>query len=232
MTKAVTKKTALISELKPHPKNYQMHPEDQLEHLRQRIKQYGIYREVVIAKEDKTILAGHGIVEAARSMGMTRVPVFELDIKWDSPEAMKLLAGDNEVSHLAIKNDRQLSDMLKDIKENGESLLGTGFDEMSLAAFVLTTRTSDEIEDIDAAQEWAGMPGSSDAPERLAMTIYFDSQEDMDALVELAELSPQRTGGAGKGKATPTAWYPHREKNDWASLRIEAADEDHTEAEV
>lgn len=50
-----------IQTLKPHPRNYRTHPEDQIAHLIESISKHGFYRNVVIAKEG-TILAGHGVV--------------------------------------------------------------------------------------------------------------------------------------------------------------------------
>lgn len=54
-----------ISSLKPHPKNYRQHPEDQLAHLVRSIKQNGVYKNIVVSS-DMTILAGHGIAEACK----------------------------------------------------------------------------------------------------------------------------------------------------------------------
>ena len=59
-----------VSDLKPHPRNYKDHPDDQLEHIIESIKSTGFYRNIVIA-QDGTILAGHGVVAAAKKMGLT-----------------------------------------------------------------------------------------------------------------------------------------------------------------
>ena len=47
-------------QLKPHPRNYRDHPQDQIDHLIQSIRENGFYRNVVVAN-DNTILAGHGV---------------------------------------------------------------------------------------------------------------------------------------------------------------------------
>jgi len=136
-----------IDEVRPNPENYREHPDDQIEHLIASQEQFGVYRNVVLAK-DGTILAGHGVVEAA----------VRLDIDPDSVEARKLMVVDNEVSRLAFSDDRALSELLREIMHNDEkSLLGTGFDENALAALVMVTRPKDEIEDIDEAREWVGV---------------------------------------------------------------------------
>jgi ParB-like chromosome segregation protein Spo0J len=84
----------LLDDLKEHPRNYQTHPDDQLEHLMASIKKFGFYRRIVIAK-DNTILAGHGVTRAARKMKLKAVPVLKLNIDPNSSAALKLLAGDN-----------------------------------------------------------------------------------------------------------------------------------------
>ena len=56
-----------LTKLKPHPDNYADHPADQIDHIKQSITLFGVYRNIVVSK-DNYILAGHGVVEAARSM--------------------------------------------------------------------------------------------------------------------------------------------------------------------
>jgi ParB-like chromosome segregation protein Spo0J len=63
-----------LASLKPHPRNYRIHPDDQLEHIIKSIQEHGFYRNVVAAR-DGTILAGHGVVQAALKMGLKGVPV-------------------------------------------------------------------------------------------------------------------------------------------------------------
>jgi len=44
--------TIQIQILKPHPENYNSHPEDQISHLKESIKANGIYRNIVISSDD------------------------------------------------------------------------------------------------------------------------------------------------------------------------------------
>ena len=146
----------VISKLKSHPKNYNSHPEEELLHIVESIKNYGFYKNIVVAN-DYTILAGHGVVEAAKKMNYKKVPIIRLAIPFDDPKALKLLIGDNEIRHLAKIDDYGLTDLLKELKDT-EDLLGTGYDEMMLANLLYITRPETEIEDFDAAKEWLGMP--------------------------------------------------------------------------
>ena len=82
--------TVPLDSLQDHPRNYREHPDDQLEHLIASIKEQGFYKNVAVAR-DGTILAGHGVVKAARKMGLEEIPVVRLDLEPDDPKALKLL---------------------------------------------------------------------------------------------------------------------------------------------
>jgi len=138
-----------IKDLKPHPSNYREHPDDEIKHLIDSIKENGIYRNIVIAK-DNTILAGHGVVMACKKIGIESIDVIRLNIESSSPEAIKVLIGDNEIAHLGMINDRQLSELLKTIKEQ-DDLIGTGYDEMMLANLIFISRPTSEIKDFNEA---------------------------------------------------------------------------------
>lgn len=163
-----------LADLKPHPRNYREHPDDQIEHLAQSIRQNGFYRNIVVAR-DNTILAGHGVALAAGRLGMLEVPVVRLPIDPDCPAALKVLTGDNEIEHLAEQDDRLLSELLKEIKEvDLDGLLGTGYDEAMLANLVFVTRPAGEIEDFDEAAHWVGMPEYHDGEEPLKLKAGID----------------------------------------------------------
>ena len=120
--------------LKPHPKNYKQHPQDQLDHLKRSIADHGIYRNVIIA-HDGTVLAGHGVVQAAKEMGLTSVPCLRTELSPSSPKALKLLTADNEISNIADVNAADLSSVLQEIIVD-DDLLGTGYTKERLEALI------------------------------------------------------------------------------------------------
>lgn len=208
------------SSLTPHPRNYRHHPEDQIEHLMHSISEYGFYRNVV-ACTDGTILAGHGIVIAADVLGLD-VPVIRLDLDPLDPRALKVLALDNFVSHLSEDDDRMLTEMLKEIAA-AEGLLGTGFDELSLAALTMVTRTANEINDLDAAAEWVGMPEYIPSRQGPQLVIEFDDDEQRERFMELTPSLAYVQSTPG-GKIRSCRWIedptePNRQ--DPASLLFE-----------
>lgn len=166
-----------LSKLKPHPRNYRSHPDDQLEHIVQSIKEHGVYRNVVAAK-NLTILAGHGVVEACRKMGMKQIPIIRLPVDPNSQQALKILAGDNEVSRLGVIDERALMEILKEVKDYG-GLLGTGYDELALSNLVFLNKVDGET---DPYAEWIGMPKfeNEDKTAFRQILVSFKNQKDVD----------------------------------------------------
>lgn len=210
-----------VDQLKPHPNNYQKHPPDQLEHLKQSVKEHGFYRNVVIA-EDNTILAGHGIWEAIQALGYKTIPVIRLPIASDSVQALKVLTGDNELNHLAEQNDRELTELLKRIvnEDREAGLLGTGYDEQMLANLLMVTRSEREILDFDEAAHWVGMPEYDPTLKPPVLMISFDTPEARQQFLDELDQK-QRTIVSGKNRNTWSMWWPPREREDLKSLKWE-----------
>lgn len=199
-----------ITELKPHPKNYKKHPEDQLKHLCKSIEENGLYRHIVLANDD-TILAGHGVVLACEKLNITQVPTIKLPINSDDSKAIKLLTADNEVGHLAISDDRQLSDILKQILDDGD-LLGTGYDEMMLSNLLYVTRPESEIKTLDEAKEWVGLPEYEKSSIPLKITVSFENEEDRREFA--------RTLSIPITDKTKSTWFPYKENDDVKSVEF------------
>lgn len=201
--------------LKPHPRNYRTHPDNQIQHLMHSIREFGLYRNIVVARE-YTILAGHGIVTACRRLDLEQVPAIRLDIDPFHPLALKLLAADNYLPYFAEDDDRALTTLLKGIAESDVTLLGTGFDAAQLAAMVMVTRPASEIADFDAAAEWVGMPSyESRNQTTLTLVLHFENEEDRSKIVR--ELGVTTSGK----RMVLSARWPPRERDDASSVMFE-----------
>lgn len=125
-----------LADLHPHPRNDGQHPPDELAHLKASLAEHGVYRNVVVA-QDGTILAGHGVVQAARELGHTHIAGKRLPYGPDEPQALKVLVGDNHIARLRIQDDAMLATLLLDLYQDDPlALLGTGFDEAAFQALV------------------------------------------------------------------------------------------------
>jgi len=215
-----------LTSLHPHPRNYQVHLDDELEHIIESIRVHGLYRNIVIA-QDGTILAGHGVAEAARRLGYTHVPIVRTAYTPDDPYALKLLIGDNEIRHLAEVDDRALTELLRELKDADE-LLGTGYDEMMLANLLMVSRPVSEIEDLDAAAQWVGMPEyDMEGEHRIQIIVNFVNEEDRQEFCRLLGLEVSKITKEGKGKSV---WWPKQPDNDDnTSIRFTSSKEEEDE---
>jgi hypothetical protein len=199
-------------DLKPHPRNYQQHPDYQLRHIIKSIETHGFYRNVVVAK-DNTILAGHGVVEAATRLGITQIPVHRVDLMPDDTKALQILTGDNEINNLAVVNDRMLTELLKEIAlDDTAGLIGSGFDENQLATLAMITRPAHEIKDKDEAAEWLGMPDLEIEKPSIRLIVHFDNETDREEFAKLI--------GYKFTENTKSIWYPQRERDDVTSVEF------------
>src|SRR5579884_1137442 len=106
----ITRKTVLITQLRPHPKNYRQHPPEQIAKLRASYRRLGQFRSLVaIADEqhpgDYLTVAGHGCVQAWGDVGAVTVEIDELapDTAPDVVEA--IMVADNLHSQHAVDDE-------------------------------------------------------------------------------------------------------------------------------
>lgn len=206
-----------LADLKDHPRNYRNHPDDEIEHLMESLREHGFYRNMVIAN-DGTLLAGHGVKKAALRLGLEEGPAIRLPLDPDEPRAIKVLVADNEIAHLVENDDRLLSELLKQIMdEDVAGLTGTGYDEIMLANLLMVTRNAAEIKDINEAAEWVGMPGYDGLPESpWKIVVNFDDAADR------AEFA--RRLGIDITDRTNSIWFPPKRDVDVSSVKIRADD--------
>lgn len=176
-----------LADLSPHPRNYRTHPAEQITHLAASIEEHGFYRNVVAAR-DLTILAGHGVVEAAATIPVDAVPVIVLDLDPLEAAALKILAGDNEIARLAGVDHAGLAAILSelDTRDPLAGLLGTGYDTDGLAERLRVAQAL-AAGPTDALEAWRGMPAFSQGDKNSAYrcTVHFRSGADADAFFKL-----------------------------------------------
>ena len=178
-------------DLTPHPKNYRDHPSDQIQQIRSSIREFGIYKNIVCAR-DLTILAGHGVVEGAAAEGYDEVPVHRLDIDPESATAYKLIAADNELPRLAQDDDEQLAELLKHVRDSSTTGLdGTGFDDYDFDALLDDTReppsSDDEGDEQSRYMDKIETPTYEPSDEAPDVSDLFDNEMTERLLREIQE---------------------------------------------
>src|SRR5262245_34418858 len=88
-----------INILVPFERNARTHSRKQLRQIADSIKQFGFVNPVLIDSENR-IIAGHGRVEAARSLNMELVPTICLDHLSEAQRRAYIIA-DNRLAELA-----------------------------------------------------------------------------------------------------------------------------------
>lgn len=70
--------TVKISSLKPYENNAKRHPQNQIEQIKQSIKEFG-FNDPVGIDENNMIIEGHGRLEAAQQLGMKEIPCIRIE---------------------------------------------------------------------------------------------------------------------------------------------------------
>lgn len=102
-----------ISELKPHSKNANRHPPDQIGRLAKILKFQGWRYPVKVSKQSGLVTSGHGRIEAAKINGWNTVPVNFQDYANEDQEKADLHA-DNAIASWSEFDLSFVNDQLKD----------------------------------------------------------------------------------------------------------------------
>ena len=86
-----------IKKLKPHPKNRNKHPKEQIDRLAKILMYQGFRKPIVVSNRSGFIVEGHGRVEAAKANKWTTVPVSYQDFEDETQEYAHLTA-DNAIA--------------------------------------------------------------------------------------------------------------------------------------
>ena len=139
------------ADLKPYAKNSRVHSEAQVAQIAASIKEFGFTQPILVDGKNG-VIAGHGRLMAALSIGMAQVPVIELSGLTAAQRRAYVIA-DNKLTENGGWDDALLADELKALGEMGFDLKLTGFDDIELVS-VLTTGEGltdpDEVPEVPA----------------------------------------------------------------------------------
>jgi hypothetical protein len=130
----MTTQTREISKLKPHPQNPKLHTEEQIERIKNSIKEFGFTQPVVIDENDQ-ILIGHGRTKAAKLAGLLEVPVI-IKSGLTEEEKIALCTVDNLLAQETELDPILLAEICRNLKdqEYGLHLLGLHHYDMNFDA--------------------------------------------------------------------------------------------------
>lgn len=112
-----------VRECRPHPKNYQAHPPEQIETLRESLRLFGQVASLVVqAQEDSTFLlvAGHGVHMAMLYEGFETLRADVIPVSWEDAKVTAYLAADNELARQSDPDQAQLAVLIADVKTQAD----------------------------------------------------------------------------------------------------------------
>lgn len=144
-----------IHELTPHDKNPRTHSKRQIKQIAKSIKRFGFVNPVLLDK-DGNILAGHGRIEAAKSLGLASVPALDIGAMSDA-ERRAYIVADNRLAELAGWDSELLGLELEAIlKAMSDFDIGAiGFDDGELDALLSAgddASEEDQIPEVEAGK--------------------------------------------------------------------------------
>lgn len=150
MMKIVEKKT---SDLIPYARNARQHPESQIAQIAASIRHFG-FRNPVLIDGDNGIIAGHGRVEAARLLGLEKVPCIDCSDLSESDRRAYVLA-DNRIALSSSWDEQMLGLEVRDLANLEFDLSLLGFDQAELDEMIngLPDETPEDFAEVDESIE-------------------------------------------------------------------------------
>lgn len=125
-TRAISIRYVPIAALHPASYNPRVMPDDEMEALVDSIRSFGLVDPILVRRGDAMVVGGHQRLEAAKCLGLTEVPVVELDLSDEQAKALnvalKKIGGTWDLPKLA--------ELLASLPSDYQAL--TGFDEAEL----------------------------------------------------------------------------------------------------
>lgn len=131
-----------LTALKPHPRNPNTHPKDQLKLFAKILTTTGWRRPIVLSRQSGCIIKGHGAWLAAATAGLTHCPVTWQDYPEPDTEIQDLIA-DNELARHAVLDQSKLAEAIEQLR--------LAEIDLELAGFLQPTR---QTADLNHADKW------------------------------------------------------------------------------
>jgi hypothetical protein len=199
-----------LADLKPNPRNPNMHPPEQIALLAKIIFAQGWRNPIVVSNRSGFITKGHARLEAAKIIGADNAPVDRQDYETEADEVADMIA-DNRIAELADADRSLLRDLMEELDTGAFDMDLTGFDTLALEE--LMTAAPPEFGTNDVAGEWKGMPecANQDLSAYASVRVNFNNAEDEDKFWKLL--------GQNKGKSV---WFPPQPRDIVSDIVIKS----------
>ena len=151
-----------VSELSASANNSRTHSEAQVSKLAAAIEEWGWTVPVVI-DEDGIIIAGHGRLMAAESLGLSEVPCVVAK-GWSDAKKRAYLITDNKIAELSSWDDESLRAEILKLQEMDFDIDLLGFDAPEISTILFATDSSgDFLSDMAAKLDGGELPEGAGA---------------------------------------------------------------------
>ena len=159
-----------IENIKPYEKNAKKHPKKQVEQIAKSIKEFGFNQPIVIDKKG-VIIVGHGRYEAAKLLGLSDVPVIEVELTEEQVKAYRL--ADNKLN----ESEWEMDLVIEELKGLSEEMLDlTGFDKDLV------------LNENDFGEEFSLADGDKSNFQQITFTLANEQYDDIkNALEEIKQ---------------------------------------------
>lgn len=131
-----------IGRVRGWEKNPKRHPEAQVKDLVRSIKRFG-WGAPLLARPNGELIAGHGRLEAAKQLGLQKVPVRWMNL--DPTEAHLLALADNKLTEIGEWDDVLVREILEAAKLEGAEIDGLGWSDEDLSKLLNATAQDDPL---------------------------------------------------------------------------------------
>ena len=114
------------NELKPHPRNPNIHPKEQIQAFAKIIQTLGWRQAIVVSTRSGLITKGHGKLAVARYLEAREVPVDYQAYKDEAQEWQDIIA-DNKIAEMSERDEVAVAAMLQELKNAGANTALTGY---------------------------------------------------------------------------------------------------------
>lgn len=168
-----------LSSLTPDPENARLHPERNLEAITASLLAYGQTKPLVCRKANRVVVAGNGTLEAAKSLGWTKIAAGFVELS--AVEGTGYGLADNRTAELARWDFETVARLDKLLLEAGHGNIGWSRDELEVLR--AAEWSPPEIDEDDE-----GYGGNN-------LVLKFDeeqSKEVREAITTLSKIITQR----------------------------------------
>lgn len=111
-----------IDSIVPNPKNANRHSIEQIKRLEKLIKYQGFRNPLIVSNRTGFLVVGHGRLEAAKNLGIEKLPVIKQDFESEAQEYAYLVS-DNEIARWAELDKQAVYDEIEKMPELNIELL-------------------------------------------------------------------------------------------------------------